>query len=254
MTNHVIEITRYEKLNTQGGGKREGDGRDKDHNYQNTQKRRRTSIRQLVTQNFDSNSKFVTLTFRDGLDFDIKDVKQCNKAYDRFTKKVRRIYPDFKYVTVVEFQDKNDRGAVHYHMICNLPYIRKTELSDLWGNGFIKINAIDKVDNVGAYVVKYMNKDIDDDRLQGLKAYNCSQSLQKPLELKSWSSRDRDCIQQIKDSLQNASPSYVTAYESDNAGHIEFEQYNLHRKHTTDQSTKQMKVNFQTGRTASVSE
>lgn len=229
MTNHVIEITRYEKLNTKGGGKREGDGRDKDHNYQNTQKRRRTSIRQLVTQNFNSSSKFVTLTFRDGLDFDIKDVKQCNNAYHLFCKRLKRRYGDFKYVTVIEFQDKNDRGAVHYHMICNLPYIKKSELSEIWGNGFVKINSIDKVDNVGAYVVKYMNKDIDDIRLQGLKAYNCSKGLQKPVELKSWDSRDRDCIEQVKQSIKERTPSYATTYESDQAGHIEFVQYNLQR-------------------------
>lgn len=233
MTNHVIEITRYEKLNTKGGGAREKTGEHKEENYKNTKKKRRTSIRQLVTMNFDSKSKFITLTFNDKMDFDIKDVKACNKAYTLFCMRLKYRYPDLKYVTVVEFQDKNDRGAVHYHMICNLPFIKKSELSELWGNGFVKINAIDKVDNVGAYIVKYMNKDIDDVRLQGLKAYNSSQGLQKPIELKSWDSRDRDLIEEIKQSLNKASPSYATTYESDNAGHIEFEQYNLQRKNNT---------------------
>lgn len=59
-------------------------------------------------------------------------------------------------------------------MISNLPYIAAKELENIWSNGFIKINAIDKVDNLGAYVIKYMTKDHADERLQGLKAYNCS--------------------------------------------------------------------------------
>lgn len=233
ITNHVIEITRYEKLNTKGGGKREGKGEYKEQNYKQTQKNRRTSIRHLVTQNFFKSDKFVTLTFRDSPGFDIKDVKQCNEAFKAFIRRLKRLYPNLKYIAVIEFQDKNDRGAVHYHMICNLPYIEKDQLAQIWGYGFIKINAIDKVDNLGAYVVKYMNKDIDDVRLQGLKAYNCSKGLQKPVELKSWSNRDRDCIQDLKESLQKASPSYATTYESENAGHIEFEQYNLQRDNIT---------------------
>jgi hypothetical protein len=166
--------------------------------------------------------------------FDIKDVKQCNQAFKLFILRLRYIYPDLKYLAVLEFQDKNDRGAVHYHMICNLPYIKKNELSEIWGNGFIKINAIDKVDNVGAYVIKYMNKDIDDDRLQGLKAYNCSKGLQKPLELKSWDARipDYELRKQLYELMDEKSPSYATTYESDKAGKIEYRQYNLQRNNS----------------------
>lgn len=163
------------------------------------------------------------------MDFDIKDVKACNVEYKKFCKRLKYRYPDLKYVTVVEFQDKNDRGAVHYHMICNLPYIKKKELSDIWGNGFVKINVIDKVDNVGAYVVKYMNKDIDDTRLQGLKAYNCSKGLKRPQELKSWVDEHVPYIRQVEKLIEAKSPSYAATYESDNAGTIDYMQYNLNR-------------------------
>jgi hypothetical protein len=130
-----------------------------------------------------------------------------------------------KYVSVLEFQDKNDRGAVHYHMICNLPYIKKSELAKIWGNGFVKINAIDKVDNVGAYVIKYMNKDIDDIRLQGLKAYNCSQGLDKPVVLKSWDDGHVTYIREVQSALERISPSYAATYESENAGKITYQQF-----------------------------
>lgn len=221
---------KYERLNTKGGGLRDGNGEHREENYKQTQRKRRNKIRQLICANFESSSKFVTLTFNNSMDFDIKDVKACNKAYHEFCKRLRYKYPELKYVTVVEFQDRNDRGAVHYHMICNLPWISKQELSDIWGNGFVKINAIDKVDNVGAYVVKYMNKDIDDIRLQGLKAYNCSKGLNQPQELKSWNEADIAYIRSVEASIDGKSPSYVATYESDNAGLIQYEQYNLKRK------------------------
>lgn len=235
ISGHILEVTTYEKLNTSGGGARDGTGEHKENNYKQTQRRRRNKIRQLITTNFDSSSKFITLTFNNSMDFDITDVKQCNLAFQRFIKRLKYKYSELKYVAVLEFQDKNDRGAVHYHMICNLPYIKKSELAEIWGNGFVKINAIDKVDNVGAYVVKYMQKDIDDDRLQGLKAYNCSKGLQQPLELKSWDVRisDDELRKQLYELMDEKSPSYATTYESDKAGKIEYRQYNLIRKHDT---------------------
>lgn len=224
---------RYEKLNVNGGGLREGDGEHREDNYKQTQRRRKNKIRQLICANFDRLSKFVTLTFNDSMDFDYKDVKACNIAYKLFCQRLKYRYPYLKYVTVIEFQDKNGRGAVHYHMICNLPYIKKSELSEIWGNGFVKINAIDKVDNVGAYVVKYMNKDIDDIRLQGLKAYNCSRGLSRPIELKSWLDIDRNTISDIKSFLEKLTPSYASTYESEQAGQIEYLQYNLQRQNST---------------------
>ena len=229
ITNNVIEVRCYERLNVTGGGARDGLGEYSEHNYRNTQKARRTRIRQLITSNFDSHSKFVTLTFDGCRDFDIKDVRQCNNHFAKFLKRIKRRYPNFKYVAVIEFQDKNDRGAVHYHMICNLPYIKKSELAKLWEAGFIKINAIDKVDNVGAYVVKYMQKDIDDKRLQGVKAYNHSTGLVEPVELKSWLSADGQSLEDINALTDGKTPSYTAMYESDEAGIITYTQYNLSR-------------------------
>ena len=229
VTKGIYEVFEYEKLNVNGGGFKEGDGENKEENYKQTQRKRRSKIRQLICQNFDSSSKFVTLTFGH-CEHDVKDVKQCNKLFHDFIKRLRRKFPHLEYVAVIEFQDKNGRGAVHYHMICNLPYIRKKELSEIWDNGFIKINAIDKVDNVGAYVIKYMTADMDDKRLMGLKAYNCSKGLEKPVEVKSWSNEDGTVIFDLLDFLKEKSASYVRAYKTDNAGDIRYSQYNLNKK------------------------
>jgi len=56
----------------------------------------------------------------------------------------------------------------------------KEALEALWGYGYIKVNRIRHVDNLGAYIVKYMVKDAGDSRLKGRNAYLCSQGLERP--------------------------------------------------------------------------
>lgn len=229
VTQGVTEVWRYEKLNVSSEREyHERTGENDEHNYRNRQRIRRNRIRQLVTMNFDENSKFVTLTFNDQMPFDITDVKACSRYFKNFVLRIKRRYPNFKYVAVIEFQDKNGRGAVHYHMICNLPYIKKSELESIWKGGFVKINRIDKVDNVGAYVVKYMTSDMDDKRLCGLNAYLHSHGLKEPLEISSWKYPNE--WREVHDDLQKKSPSYSAKYESEIAGTVCYFQYNSKRK------------------------
>ena len=228
VTKGIVEVWRYEKLNVKGGGRHEGTGRDSEHNYKNRQRTRRNRIRQLVCSNFDSGSKFVTLTFGN-VDFDIQDVKACNQYFRKFVMRMKYKFPDFRYVAVIEFQDKNGRGAVHYHMVCNLPYLKKSELADIWGAGFVKINRIDKVDNVGAYVIKYMTTDMDDRRLCGLNAYLHSRGLEEPIELTTWGDNSEKW-REAHERLKSKTPSYSAKYESEVAGAIEYIQYNFNRR------------------------
>lgn len=236
ITGNIVEVWRYEHLNVKGGGNTEGkttDGEHQEENYEVRQKRRRNRIRQLVCTNFDSGSKFVTLTFHDHHDFDIRDVKACNRYFAKFIMRLKYRYHDLKYVAVIEFQDANGRGAVHYHMICNLPYIKKAELADIWGAGFVKINRIDKVDNVGAYVVKYMCKDTEDKRLCGENAYLHSRYLAEPTEVNTWSS-DISVWEQLHDELEKNSPSYGRTYKSEHCGEVSYFQYNFNKKVSQD--------------------
>lgn len=223
----IIEIISYSKLNTDSKDMtevRNGEGVQRVENYATTQKKRRDKIRRLSTSNFDVEyAKFVTLTFRDNL----KDVKKANKAFKQFIQRLRYKYYDFKYIAVIEFQK---RGAVHYHMLSDLPFIPVDEVKKIWGNGFVKIQAIDHVDNIGAYLVKYMNKDNDDTRLQGEKGYLMSKNLAKPLELSSWKDGDALLFAVVdKYQLKEKTPSYASTYESDKAGTITYLQYNLNR-------------------------
>lgn len=228
LSDDIVEVKTYQRLNTHGGGDfsdiEKGAGENHEKNYSDRQKMRKTNVRQLVTCNFDVHSKFITLTFRDN----VTDVKQANKAFKKFV--MRLTYwndrKPFKYLAVVEFQK---RGAVHYHMIADMDFVPSDMLAGLWGQGFVKINDIRQVDNVGAYVVKYMSKDQDDPRLQGLKAYNCSRGLKRPTELKSWLLQDYAAVKEISSKLQKEPPVYRHEYTSGNTGKILYQQYNFKR-------------------------
>jgi hypothetical protein len=139
----------------------------------------RNRVRRLVLANFDENSKFFTATFKEN----ITDMDYANREFKKFIQRLRFRYEDFKYLVVVEFQD---RGAIHYHMISDFGYIPHSDLERLWGNGFVWIRDLLKsnngkpVDNVGAYIVKYMQKDTFDKRLMGKKSYFTSRNLKRP--------------------------------------------------------------------------
>lgn len=181
-------------------------------------------LRRLVLSNFVNRDKFVTLTFRDGSVNDVRDVKECNRAFDKFIKRMKRRFGDFKYCRVIEFQDANGRGAVHYHCIMTLPFVRYEELGETWGNGMVGINAIDHVDNVGAYIQKYMAKDFDDHRLAGMKAFATSLNLTRPVVLYGAEAEE------IEESyLQENKEVFASSYESEYQGQIRYTEYNTNR-------------------------
>jgi hypothetical protein len=103
ITRNITEIYTYEHLNIGKGGNdvREGEGVNHDDNYKKRQRQRRNAIRQLACANFDRNDKFVTLTFRDGLPYDIRNVQECNKAFKQFIQRLKRRYEGLKYIAVI---------------------------------------------------------------------------------------------------------------------------------------------------------
>lgn len=187
-------------------------------------RRSKMQLRRLVLANFCDRDKFVTLTFRDGAVEDVTDPRACNKAFDRFIKRLRRVYGAFRYCRVIEFQDANGRGAVHYHCIMELPYVPFQTLTDTWDNGNVDITAIDHVDNVGAYIQKYMAKDMDDNRLAGLKAFATSQGMVRPITLYGREAEEIDekVCRQKKEVFENS-------YESEYQGNIRYSEYNMNR-------------------------
>lgn len=183
---NIVEVYEYEnsivkgETNNGSGRSLEADEDNKARHRKNTLARARRDVRRLINANvykWGEKPKFLTLTFAEN----VQDIKQANYEFKKFRQRLEyELKLKLKYVAVVEFQ-KN--GRIHYHVIFfNLPYVEANYLASIWRNGFIKINAISHVDNVGAYVTKYMTKDNDDERLRGKKSYFTSRGLNKPVE------------------------------------------------------------------------
>ena len=143
---------------------------------------KRFEIKRIIDCNFDDKSTFLTLTFREN----IQDIERANREFTLFIKRLKRYLKNqqLKYIATWELQQ---RGAIHYHLVLfSVPYIKNDKLSELWGNGFIKINKIKetvKNEAVGVYITKYFVKDLEKKANQK-KAYFCSRNLIKPEETK----------------------------------------------------------------------
>lgn len=214
----IYEVYRYSKpvcwgYSSRGGrkvGHSEGLGRAK------VLGRMRAQIRRLALANFDNRSRFVTLTFARN----VTDLDEANGEFKRFIQRMRYRFGEFRYMAVIEFQK---RGAVHYHVMTDWPFVRQSELGQIWGQGYVKVNRIDRVDNVGAYMVKYMTKDLSDDRLKGRKAYLLSKGLNHPRLYRGVEARA------VLKALEGKEVVFSRRYTTEYQGNTVYEEYNLRR-------------------------
>jgi hypothetical protein len=150
----------------------------------------------------------LTLTFKD----EIRDVKTANSLFTDFIQRLNYSinlnergldYKEakknlLKYTAVIEFQDKNRDGVVHYHMIFfNLPKMKRIydRLNTIWGKGYFwvgtkskgkRLTQIDddkKVKKIVEYFTKYITKSFTDQRLKNKKKHFNSRNLIKPIEV-----------------------------------------------------------------------
>lgn len=147
--------------------------------------RTRNRIVDLALENEEVWTTFITLTFKEN----ISNVEIANKMFNHFTKQIRRSFPNFMYLGVLEFQK---RGAVHYHLLTNLkcgsnlcPLQEDKEKQydvKYWNHGFSSVfdlTETDKSFNVGLYLVKYLYKDFSN-RLWGRNKILKSNNLRNP--------------------------------------------------------------------------
>lgn len=134
-------------------------------------------LRSIVFGNFEELDKFISLTFDNKNDFDIFNLKICNKRKERYIAKLLKLKPDLKYVVVPEYQK---RGAVHFHIVCNLPYISKDNFHKLWVYGFSGIGAVGNINKRFHYLAKYLTKGFIDPDFFRLRRYYVSNSCIRP--------------------------------------------------------------------------
>lgn len=249
ITGHILEVYEYEKFVCGHGGKEKKEPLEELKkeinettilNYSNHNKVRQNEVRRLTCANFNKLSTFITLTFDDKkVQHDIHNVKECNYQFKKFIQRLKRYLKkekylnSLKYLAVIEFQDTNDRRAVHYHVVFNIPYIPHKELEKLWGMGFVYIEKINHVDNVGAYLIKYMTKDSTDERLMGLPAYLRSKNLIEPKEIILTESENMKIATeyyQLDTLIASTLAVYEAEYDTEFMGKCQYKQYNLERK------------------------
>ena len=146
--------------------------------------RARLRIRRLIAANsgqYQCKDLFVTFTFAEN----ITTLKEANLCWTAFIKRLKyHLGFNPAYVAVVEFQK---RGAVHYHgVFFNIPFIDniKDKWAEIWSHGFISIKSIQKINSIGAYLSKYLQKGVVDARLFNEKCYFTSRGLHKPLTIR----------------------------------------------------------------------
>lgn len=233
---HIVEVYEYkngvwydDRENMREGG-RHNEGSDKamerKEEYRATVNyKAREKVRRLISANFGAGSLFITLTYAENM----TDIESANYDLKKFVQKMKRKQKDFQHVTVIEFQK---RGAIHYHMVCNFELSWKNEkelqekeriLGKIWSHGFVDIKEIQHVDNIGAYVVKYMTKENGDSRLDGQKRYFFSRSLVQPEKLKGTEAK------LMIDSLEGVSPVFTSDYYNTFQGETQYREYNRER-------------------------
>lgn len=118
-------------------------------------------IRGLINTNCtDANKiRWITLTYKENM----KDPKRLYKDFDRCRKKIyyyciKQGYERPEYIQVVEPQA---RGAWHIHMMLiwkkqDAPFIPNKDLREMWGQGFVNIQRVKDIDNLGAYLTAYL--------------------------------------------------------------------------------------------------
>jgi hypothetical protein len=157
-------------------------------------RRTRMTIMRLVNSNPDFIT-FLTLTFDENKFENKKDItefEKCNYLFMTFMQRLKYNFPGIKYLAVPEFQGdyyfrtnikKEFGGAIHYHLLLNQK-IEVKRIEKIWRHGFVKINKIKSINNVGLYVSKYLSKESFNRKYFGKKKFFYSRNLNRPQEFK----------------------------------------------------------------------
>jgi hypothetical protein len=179
-------------------------------------RRTRMTIMRLVNSNPDFIT-FLTLTFDENKFENKKDItefEKCNYLFMTFIQRLKYNFLGIKYLAVPEFQGdyyfrtgikKEFGGAIHYHLLLNQKVDTK-KIEKVWRHGFVKINKIKSINNVGLYVSKYLSKESFNRKYFGKKKFFYSRNLNRPQEFKG---------QECEEMLMGYSPPPEKVYEKE---------------------------------------
>src|SRR5690606_33032651 len=156
---------------------------------QQTMREARNLTRRLALMNFGQSDTFITLTYPNERHLTENDIEIADNDFKKFMQRFNYRYGKVKYLAVREF---TKIGRIHFHLLTdwkpdvhNETEIRELEVEfakKVWKHGFVDIKVMTEVDNIGAYLIKYMTKDVSQEAFKGHKAYLCSKGLERPME------------------------------------------------------------------------
>ncbi len=155
-TANVKKLSKYEYVDIRTGEVRTFDLNENRSQNSNSLAKTFKKLRHLINNNFygDPNEVFLTLTYTE----QTRDHLKVGKDFDKFVKRLKYSYGDVDYIRVIE---PHESGCWHLHVLLRFLafesfYVPKEELAAVWGLGFIKVNKLSGVDNIGAYLSAYL--------------------------------------------------------------------------------------------------
>lgn len=215
-------------------------------------------VRQIALLNFKpETSTFLTLTFRDHLT--VTGIDYSDDEFKKFFKRLRYRFkePNMKYLAVREL---TKIGRIHYHVLVDrrlglpdmpegygrykgkdgktynnsiaheyeLDFVqdKEVEVGSVWGHGFVDVKPLyGEIDNLGAYLVKYMTKTIALELFPGKNFYMASQGLKRPVAIVGDKADELIEILGLRQKKEVFGNSYATEYQD----MCHFKEINLRR-------------------------
>lgn len=203
----------------------------------NTVRQSVARLRNLINNNFTGgkNELWITLTFGKN------KVYNANELYPIFHSFIKRLRNKFKEMVLdyIYVPEPHEKGDWHIHLLLKSNkelYIKNSLLNQIWGNGFVKVNRLQDVDNIGAYVSAYLTNIKDGEETKkgarlylypaGHQLYRCSKGILKPTSeyLPYYEAKKK--VSSLKPTFSNT-VSVVTDYGFSNIIHKEY--FNLKR-------------------------
>lgn len=173
---HIVEVQYMEKVNKKAhirkidadryidletGEIKDFDRTDNRSEGQNSLRKTFNRLRELINTNFDgsTNELFITLTYRG--DLQTNDTGRIYEDFKNFMKRMKYKYKDTSTIDYINVLEPHDTGNFHMHVLMRFNdlesvYIKNSDLAEIWGNGFVTIQSLKGVDNIGAYLSAYL--------------------------------------------------------------------------------------------------
>lgn len=157
----------------------------------NTVRQSVANLRNLINANFvgGNNELWITLTFGDKK---IYNPSELCPIFHSFIKRLRYYFKNTK-LDYIYVPEPHEKGDWHIHLLLKADkelYIKNSKLNEIWSNGFVKVNRLKDVDNIGAYVSAYLTNIKDGEETKkgarlyfypaGHQLYRCSKGIIKP--------------------------------------------------------------------------